>query len=72
MPLEEYKQKIKDGEDPGIETPEEMPIEIQLLQGEIFSFEGFHFYNVDSIVDFRCIRYKKQAYRVFLYGAKLR
>lgn len=43
MPLEEYREKIKNGEDPGIETPEEMPIEIQLLQANSFLLRIFIF-----------------------------
>ena len=43
MPLDEYKQKIKNGEDPGIESPEQMPIEIQLLQAKSFILRIFIF-----------------------------
>lgn len=43
MPLEEYKQKIKNGEDPGIDDPAEMPIEIQLIQANSFMLRIFIF-----------------------------
>lgn len=43
MPLDEYKQMIKNGEDPGIETPEQMPIDIQLLQAKSFLLRIFIF-----------------------------
>ena len=72
MPLDEYKQMIKNGEDPGIETPEQMPIEIQLLQAKSFLLRIFYLCHGDYFIDFRSIHHKKHAHRVFIYGVKLR